>query len=862
MNIVNKLTIRHLKENKGRTVVTTLGICVSVAMITAVFVALASFMNLFGEIELIASGNYQARISDVSQAQLAELKQDKRIAEIGIHEHDETSFQLRDRKNDRLGTNGICIGDETYIKQILTVDYDGTIPENENEIAVEQKLLDKNELKLGIGDKITLSEGNRYVVESGEEYVVYGGSLQKGEFFRSNGEEKEYTITAILHDNPATINTPIIRGMSEAEKSGNVNITISLAKINHKSLDVIKEIIEKYKFENYNINTDYLEMYFAVDKNSEMFISLMSMTAVILVIIMIASVVLIYNAFAMSISERVRYLGMLASVGATRKQKKLSVYFESFILGIAGIPLGMLGGIAGIGITLKLLGKKIISTGMIRGVTENNMEMKIVAPIWVIIGIILISVLTIFVSSYIPSRKASKITPIDAIRQTNEVKIKAKKLRSSKLIRAIFGYEGELANKNLKRNGRKARVITASIALSVILFISCNYFCSMFTQSVKTETDIPYQVQAMIDYRDKDKTKAKLDEMNNVDKYYCVNNSYAYIGGKQADSFDIAKEENLTFAYRKLFDKTAVAVFKNTLDDDDFNELCKANGIDSKDYYGDEYKVLLLNNVSKKSGGSKVFTDKTVGVKLEGIFGENCDEMFVGDLIDFDDKLTPCTLNPKNTISLYEPMSQYIKFHQNEISAVDDESGEEHGLSYLIGIETTKHADVAEELNEFFSTQDLSGNYYTQDIVDSQQAMMTISFIVQVLVYGFIALISLITMFNIINTISTGVAMRKKEFAMLKSVGTTPKGFNKMIMLESAFYGLKAIVFALPISVAISYAMYHAITSTGIIPFEINLPLYLAVIVVVMLVIGATMLYSVHKLKNDSIVETLKEEIN
>lgn len=564
----------------------------------------------------------------------------------------------------------------------------------------------------------------------------------------------------------------------------------------------------------------------------------------------------------MSISERVRYLGMLASVGATRKQKKLSVYFESFILGIIGIPLGMLGGIAGIGITLKVLGQKIISTGMIRGVTENNMEMKIVAPIWVIIGIILISVLTIFVSSYIPSKKASKITPIDAIRQTNEVKIKAKKLRSSKLIRAIFGYEGELANKNLKRNGRKARVITASIALSVILFISCNYFCSLFTQSIKTESDIPYQVQAMVDYEDKDKTKAKLDEMNNVDKYYCINNAYAYIGGKQADNFDIAKEDNLTFAYRKLFDKTAVAVFINTLDDDDFNELCKANGIDSKDYYGDEYKVLLLNNVSKKSGGSKVFTDKAIGVKLEGILDAERDEMVVGDLIDFDDKLTPCTLNPKNTISLYEPMSQYIKFHEGTINAVDADSGEKHELSYLIGIETTKHADVTEELNEFLSTQDLDGHYYTQDIVDSQQAMMTISFIVQVLVYGFIALISLITIFNIINTISTGVAMRKKEFAMLKSVGTTPKGFNKMIMLESAFYGLKAIVFALPISVAISYAMFNAITSSGIIPFEINIPLYLSVIAVVMFVIGATMLYSVHKLRNDSIVETLKEEIN
>lgn len=96
---------------------------------------------------------------------------------------------------------------------------------------------------------------------------------------------------------------------------------------------------------------------------------------------------------------------------------------------------------------------------------------------------------------------------------------------------------------------------------------------------------------------------------------------------------------------------------------------------------------------------------------------------------------------------------------------------------------------------------------------------------------------------------------------MLKSVGTTPSGFRKMISLESVFYGLKALVFALPISVALCYGMNVALSS-NMIPFEINWLLYLAVIAVVFLIIGFTMLFAVYNLKNDSIVETLKEEIN
>jgi putative ABC transport system permease protein len=138
--------------------------------------------------------------------------------------------------------------------------------------------------------------------------------------------------------------------------------------------------------------------------------------------------------------------------------------------------------------------------------------------------------------------------------------------------------------------------------------------------------------------------------------------------------------------------------------------------------------------------------------------------------------------------------------------------------------------------------------------------MNTIIYVLKVFVYGFIVLITMITIANIINTISTGIALRRKEFAMLKSVGTTPKGFTKMISLESAFYGMKAVIFGIPISLLISFAINKALGENTI-PFEINWLLYIAVILIVFAIVGMSMFYSVSKLKDDSIIETLKEDI-
>lgn len=860
MNIANKLTYRHLKENKGRTVVTTLGICVSVAMITAVFVAMASFLNLFGEIGKISSGNWDAYYYHLSQSQIEQVEKDSRISKVGLKYGSENkSFQIKNPTSYKRGTAEMIIGDKSYFEMVLTGNFDGKVPANENEVAVEKDFLDKNGMKdAKVGDKIVLTQGQRQLDDGS---YVTGSNFNKDEKFVPSGDEKEYTITAILHTNPATKYSSVWRGISEDEiKSDDICAYITLAKQNSSAYSTIEDIQNDYKIDVYQANEDVLASYLS-GRQGGFLVTMLPIVLVVLILIVIASVMLIYNAFGMSLSERVRYLGMLASVGATKSQKRKSVYFEGAILGAIGIPVGILAGILGISITLKLVGHKIISTGMIAGVNDSNMQMKTVVPAWAIIGIILVSIFTIFISAFIPARKASKITPIDAIRQRQEIKVKPKKLKAPKYIKKIFGYEGELAYKNLKRNGKKSRLITASIALSIVLFISCNYFCGMFIQASGYEKNIPYQISTTITYGHKKELYDALDKMQGVNKYYIDTTDMSISLGKSSPFIknnEIKDLANYTSDYSKLFGgEKYVSTVIHYVDDSEFNTLCENNGIDYNIFYGDSLKCVLLNNLTHKQDTTKVFNDSIIGKHIiqnpdYASDDRNPLDIEVGGLVKFDKNSLPCNLVAPGVVGIIMPYSQYINVVNKGVKAND--------ISMNVCVETDEHKEVAENLTTLLNENDFGGGYVS-DIVDTLETMNTVIFIIQVFVYGFITLISLITIANIINTISANIALRRKEFAMLKSVGTTPKGFSKMVSLESVFYALKAVIFGVPISVLISVVLNKMLGESSI-PYHFDIKLYLSVIIVVFVLILITMIYSVRKLKSDNIIEALKEDIS
>ncbi len=289
MNIVNKLTTRHIQQNKGRTVVTTLGICVSVAMITAVFVAMASFLNLFGEISLITSGKWDAEFDYLNQTQISQIENDDRISNVGLgYSDDYMSFKLKNAANYKKSTGKILVGNKKYFEMMATGDFDGKLPENENEVAVEKDFLDKNGMKdAKVGDKIVLTQGQRQLDDGS---YVTGSNIYEGEKFVPSGDEKEYTITAIFHTNPATKYSSVWRGMSEAESKSDKNIfaVVTLAKQDSNAYKTIEKIQSDYKIDGYKPNEDVLASYLS-GRQDGFLSTMLPIVLVVLILIVIAS---------------------------------------------------------------------------------------------------------------------------------------------------------------------------------------------------------------------------------------------------------------------------------------------------------------------------------------------------------------------------------------------------------------------------------------------------------------------------------------------------------------------------------------------------------------------------------------------
>lgn len=871
MNIVRKLTLRHLKENKGRTVVTILGIIVAVAMITAVFVGMSSLLNVTGQAMRNNTGDYefQAYVNDSS---IEKLKKDSRVKTVGIGVNSENTNNHREvcspaGHDSSIYTTTYVAGDENYFKQFIVSKYEGTLPKNENEIAVDKSYFDlvnddtNSEIHWKVGDKVKLDYGNYYNKKEDYETSIN----DDGTKYRKAGS-KYVTVTAILDYNSPT--PMIITGW---DKNCTVDIKpvyVKLKEVGFNTRNKIKSIakdcgIDKYSFE---YNGEYIlsqgDLTF-IDQYKDM----IPLIGAILAIIIVASVMLIYNAFSMSLTSRIRYLGMLASVGATRKQKRNSVYFEGAFLGLIAIPLGIFFGIIGIDITLNVVLNRLITSGALGYIKEGMITSILSVPVWSIISIIVFSIITIFISAYIPAKKSSKISPIDAIRQNDSIKLKAKSLKSSKLIRKIFGYEGEIANKNLKRNGKKSRLIIVSLTISIVLFITVNYFCSMFTTQVDGLKKESYQVEAALPYNEAEKFNEEIAKDNNIkDKFLLTSYSIVQMAENKDKYLDYMNSQ-----YKRKY-KESICMMVHLVEDDTFNKICKDNNIDKSKYYGKKLLTLAVNSVGDKSEGDPVFKDsvKNYGLycdqsdlfaggfiddsiyednyKLEGHILSKENNIYIGDFIKYNENNLLFTMDDNSEITMFAPMSEYLKVTNNKPSDM-----------------TVTYGYVTDDSKKLVKTlEDISDNYgvkYISNIEMQQQTTDSVKFTIQVFLYGFITLITLITLFNIVNTISTGTAMRKREFAMLRSVGVSKKGFYKIVCLESLLYGIKALIIGLPLSLLISYGMHISIGEAGY-PFRPDIMIYLIVVVAVFLIVGLTMFYAVNKIKKGSIIDALKEDID
>jgi len=592
---------------------------------------------------------------------------------------------------------------------------------------------------------------------------------------------------------------------------------------------------------------------------------------IMLGLVSIACIIVIYNSFAISVMERKKQFGLFSSIGATKRQLHHTVFFESFIIGIIGIPLGVLFGYIGIWGVLQVI------NALLPKVFDVPLTLSTYPPLLMIP--IIFMILVILVSAYLPARRAGKITPIEAIRQNDDIKIKGKKLKTPKWVSYIFGVEGEIALKNMKRNKKKYRITIVSLFISIVLFIS---FSSLLEYGITGSDSYFNNANFDIGIYISDSNPKKIDdffkslkrekEVQKVGMYRSTSYDTAPIKKSQYDSklyqlfekkLDLSTRGNDVGMIRviALDDQTYRAYQKQVGVKEDHpiminvtNRIYYDQGKNRKTYHGPIYRPDQISSISLwnlKEGAEEQIDWNDYN--LSRYYNKDqyqLDHIVFSDVVPFG-ILEDETLDyPLVVVSnqMYDEISQRMKIK------------EEIGQSYQIVMKAPSYDTLDQKFTEIEKEHTFNRFFY-HNITEEMTLQQNITIVIKILLFGFIGLVTCIGITSVFNTIHTNMTLRRKEFAMLRSIGLTPRGLNRMIYFESLFFGLKSLCYGYIASLGVVYLIHTRISSIvnlgGIlIPYRAMLLSAVGVFMIVLM----SMLYASKKMRHENILEAIREE--
>ncbi|TCN26264.1 ABC transporter permease [Mesobacillus foraminis] len=854
MNIVNKLTARHLKKNKRRTMITIIGVIISVAMIMAVATLGVSFLDLMKRQTIASTGEWHVHYKNLNRDQADAIQDDEATSKLAL-KNDRGYAKLEGSKNRNKPYLFLREYSEQGFDQFHVELAKGRLPKAANEVVISEEIIKDAKVDYKIGDEITLELGKRVLPEvlSPLDQNVSLQMQEDGTLETLDAEETaSFTIVGMIKRpvweptwSPGYTVINYIDPELVTEKDS-FDAFVVMDQLSGSFYSDVKTLMKKNQIETASYNDDLLRLDGLTD-NDNLRVTLFSLAAIIMVVIIVGSVALIYNAFAISVSERTRHLGMLASVGATKKQKRNSVFFEGVLIGAFSIPVGILAGLGGIAVTFWY-----VNTNLAAALGDSSEKLEIVITPLSFLAACLISIITIFFSTYLPARKASKISAIDAIRQTQDIKISGKSIKTSRFVRKLFGMEAEIGLKNVKRNKKRYRVTVFSLIISIVLYLSVSFFTTSLGKSADlSQEDIDYDIHVIgSDLSIKDlEPFTLLDKVSNTSLQTSMWGA-AEINEKALPDLLVDQIKDGKYEY---------SVNLVGLEEKSFQQYAEKIGADVQDFTATgKPAAIVIDRISYQDYSTGKFIEtKSIeakpGEKIQIIFkkDENAKpislpELEIAALTDqVPMGVTTSTLGGVDIIIPQKTMDEVKSVHP----LVKKE------INYHLFLNSSDPMATQREIERAIPSNVSIFNVYQQK-ENAQQLLMFVS----IFTNGFIALISLISIANIFNTISTSISLRKREFAMLKSVGLTPKGFNKMMYYESIFYGMKALLYGLPISGIVMVLIYMALQPTFEYGFLLPWMNILFVIAAIFIIVGSAMLYSIQKIKKENIIDGLIQE--
>lgn len=880
MKLLNKLTLKNLRLNKVRTIVTIVGIMLSAALITVV-----SGMALSGRQTMIDgqttwSGNYDVALDIIDTAKIDKIRQNRNV-ENAFYKERLGYARTKNADGEICDYSVLAMSENTYGNCFKIDLIKGKFPTNSGEAVVTKSFKTQDGKYVKVGDKITLDVGvltdkDGNVLDEEGIHNLLQKNFNKCSIIDT--VKRTYTVTGII-ERPKTSelydpsNLSMIYTVSdekapvEAIKTKHMNklyiaytpqsesnyLQNTADILGFKADDMSNVISDEISPEDqqtsginaYEFNSILLSMK-GYGSNEATNTVIFSLAVIIIIIVMLASVVVIRNSFAISITEKTSMYGMLASVGATKRQIRRNVIFEGFILGLIGIPLGILLGLGVNAILITILNS--VLSDMLSGAT-----FVFVTPTIPIICAIVLSAVTIFCSSFFIALRASRIPPLVAIIGNKDIKVKNNKpYRTSKLTKKLFGVGGEIASKSLKRSRKKYRTTVISIVVSVAMFIAVSAFMDYgmtYTEHYYGKTDYSYMVSGI-----DTKQAQTIEKMPEIENYLTVGLQYGHV------SADVPVNEcGENFLYDDADGTKSFSVEFLEFEHDTFVQICRELKLDYNKVKGG---VLAYSKVTPNNDEDSRSYDEPVP-----LYGKDAPTKFI--VYGTDDNGNELIAGKLKVSSVFDeiPKSADSVIGEGTIFGQGLIIGEQGVISPQLGerecyitlyANTSDHASLTKRIESMEGVDDSIYIYDYEEIVRQFNAVMLI---VGIFVYGFIGVISLIGMTNIFNTISTNMQLRSKEFASLKSIGMTKKEFNRMIRLESLMYGIKSLLIGIPLGVLGVFAIFSAF-SKGSVPISFVFPwkAILISIAAVFIVVWLIMKYSISKVNKQNIIETIRND--
>ena len=848
MSILNRLTIKNLRLNKKRTIVTIIGIILSTALMVGIGLLFSSFQDLMIRDTIGYSGKYEAKYNDVDLIKLNDIKNKN----FTYFYEKPIGFSKIESSNEYKPYMYITSVNREYFDELKLIE--GDIPKNENEIVISNHVITNGGLDYKVGDIVTFKYGKRNIEGNG---TLANSEFVDGEFLTNKGTHTYKIVGIVDRSNFESYSASGYTAFTVDVNSdkGNVNLYVMF----NKNKKIIKQSEELAKELNYNGDINYNSTLLALYGEStygNVMSSMGGMMIIMLSLVSIGCIIVIYNSFAISVMERKKEFGLLSSIGATKRQLSHTVFFEALVVGVIGIILGILGAYIGIGCVI------LIINNLISDMLEYKLHL-VTNPLFIIIPVIFM-IIVIGVSAFIPSRRASKVSPIEAIRQNDDIKINKKKIKTSKFVNKLFGIEGEIALKNIKRNKKKYRVTIVSLFISIVLFIS---FSSYMNYTLNTASsvmgEVPYDYQISYFGDDPNNGKEALDKINEIVKSSDVKEYVSYSVSNLSIIGNYTYSDEYLDFYKSAYGDDGIKTLTNLkyqyisiyiLDDNSYNKYKKLIGLD-KD------SAILLNRFKGVSYGNNkrvnydipVINNGDINIKICN-FDDNDEDV---DTTKYCNKKIDNIFITNKSFDLIEEFSYMDDFklivNKKLYDSISDSST--HYTQFNIISDNTNNIDkLTKELDKYSNVN------YT-NIKEAMKQANNLILVVKILMYGFISLVTLIGVTSVFNTISTSMALRKREFAVLRSIGLTNRGFNKILFFESLFFGMKSLIFAIPVSIGITVLIHYALAdmvsiSTIIIPWKYIIISIVSVFVIVLL----TMMYSTSKIKKHNIIEQIREE--